>query len=227
VPLRCPSVCRLGRNRDCWQAGPLLFAGGMRGMKTSMHRIPSLVVLSCCLALAACTFAPAPTVMSPAPAPTGAAELQEDLRATLAVVNGTLIDGTGAAPIANAVVLVRDGRVVAAGTHSVVGIPDNARVISAEGGTILPGFINAHVHAAYDLETLAARAQGGVTTVRDLGSRTVPAPFHIRDEAADDQVRASGCCRSDGHGAWRLSHCDLGWPRVDGFHDRGGTPRRQ
>jgi imidazolonepropionase-like amidohydrolase len=43
-------------------------------------------------------------------------------------------------------------------------------VIDAQGRTILPGFINAHVHQGYHEGNLEAWAQGGVTTVRDLGN---------------------------------------------------------
>jgi imidazolonepropionase-like amidohydrolase len=38
------------------------------------------------------------------------------------------------------------------------------------GATILPGFINAHVHRAFDKANLQAWAEGGVTTVRDEGA---------------------------------------------------------
>ena len=58
---------------------------------------------------------------------------------------------------------------MAVGPRSRVEIPANADVIDLHGMTMLPGFINAHVHAAYDKRTLKTWAQGGVTTVRDLG----------------------------------------------------------
>jgi imidazolonepropionase-like amidohydrolase len=42
-------------------------------------------------------------------------------------------------------------------------------VIDLNGAYILPGFINAHVHDAYDETRLKTWAQAGVTTVRDVG----------------------------------------------------------
>ena len=57
-----------------------------------------------------------------------------------------LVDGTGAAPIANGVVVVRGERIVAAGPAASVTIPAGARVIDLGDATIMPGFIDAHTH---------------------------------------------------------------------------------
>lgn len=105
--------------------------------------------------------------------------------ANLALVGGTLIDGTSADPLPGAVVTIRDGRIAAVGASAQVRIPKTAQVIDVGGATILPGFINAHVHAAYDEDTLKAWAQGGVTTVRDMGAGGPYSPewFGFRDEA--------------------------------------------
>lgn len=88
---------------------------------------------------------------------------------TLALVNGTLIDGTGAAPVTGAVLVIAGGRISAAGRDGQVQIPEAARVIDVHGATILPGFINAHVHDAYSARNLEMWASAGVTTVRDEG----------------------------------------------------------
>jgi hypothetical protein len=64
----------------------------------------------------------------------------------LAVQGGTLIDGTGRAPVDNAVVLIEGGRFRAVGRHGQVPIPDAAEVVDARGLTILPGFIDGHAH---------------------------------------------------------------------------------
>lgn len=88
---------------------------------------------------------------------------------TLAICNGTVIDGTGREPLADAVVVVRGSMIETVGRRSFVGIPAGATVIDAGGGTILPGFINAHVHDAFSARNLEAWARAGVTTVRDEG----------------------------------------------------------
>ena len=57
-----------------------------------------------------------------------------------------LIDGTGAAPINNAVVVVTDNTISAVGAASSVRIPANARSIDLGDVTLMPGFIDAHTH---------------------------------------------------------------------------------
>ena len=88
----------------------------------------------------------------------------------LSLTNGILIDGTGADAVPDGAVVIRNGRIVSAGPRTQLAIPANANIIDVQGGTILPGFINAHVHAAYSAFTLNAWARSGVTTVRDLGA---------------------------------------------------------
>ena len=66
--------------------------------------------------------------------------------AQTAFVGATLIDGTGRAPVARAVVVVEDGRIVAAGAEASVAIPLAAERIDLSGKWLLPGFIDAHVH---------------------------------------------------------------------------------
>jgi imidazolonepropionase-like amidohydrolase len=63
-----------------------------------------------------------------------------------AIRAGTLIDGTGGAPLKNAVILVQDGRITAVG--ATVAIPRGATLIDLSAATVLPGFIDAHVHLA-------------------------------------------------------------------------------
>jgi len=88
--------------------------------------------------------------------------------AKLALVNGTLVDGTGAAAVRNAVLAIgTDGKIVAVGRRGDAPIPAETTVIDVAGATILPGFINAHVHDAYSAANLEAWAAAGVTTVRD------------------------------------------------------------
>ncbi len=93
---------------------------------------------------------------------------QSSTGATTAFTGATLIDGTDRAPITNATLLVRDGRVVAAGASARVTIPAGAARVSLAGKVIMPGIINSHGHAssAGDLATYAAY---GVTTLYSLG----------------------------------------------------------
>ncbi len=64
----------------------------------------------------------------------------------LVVEGGTLIDGTGAEPVTNAAVVIRDGRIASVGKAGEVDTPAGARRIDASGGWIVPGLVDAHVH---------------------------------------------------------------------------------
>jgi imidazolonepropionase-like amidohydrolase len=85
-----------------------------------------------------------------------------------AFTGATLIDGTDRAPVPNATILVRDGRIVAAGSASSVQIPSGTERVALDGKTVIPGIINAHGHVTSpaNLRTYAAY---GVTTVFSLG----------------------------------------------------------
>jgi imidazolonepropionase-like amidohydrolase len=63
-----------------------------------------------------------------------------------AIRAGTLVDGTGAPPIRSAVILIQGDRITALGSN--VQVPAGATVIDLSGETVLPGFIDAHVHLA-------------------------------------------------------------------------------
>ena len=64
----------------------------------------------------------------------------------LARAGGTLVDGTGAEPVPDAVVVVRDGRIACAGSAPECPVPDDARTLDVTGGWITPGLVDAHVH---------------------------------------------------------------------------------
>ena len=61
-------------------------------------------------------------------------------------VGGILIDGTGAAPVENAVILIESQKIVAVGERGEVDIPKGAKAIDVTGKTIIPGLIDSHLH---------------------------------------------------------------------------------
>src|SRR6266513_6015780 len=63
-----------------------------------------------------------------------------------AIRGARMIDVTSAKTISDAVVVVRDDRIVAVGPAAMVSIPQGARVIELGDVTLLPGFIDAHTH---------------------------------------------------------------------------------
>ena len=103
--------------------------------------------------------------------------------------NGTLIDGTGRPPLPDAGVLVKDDRIHSVGAMNALPQPDGRIVeVDVQGGFILPGFIDTHVHLmfeGFDLQERLAKPfslrffeailhmrrtlEAGITSVRDAG----------------------------------------------------------
>lgn len=112
------------------------------------------------------------------------------------LVGGLLLDGTMAPALANGAVLIKNGRIVAAGERVEVEAQSdgNTRVIDASGYTIMPGLFDCHQHLDHigtprvstieraltiSLEYNCVAAvpnartvlEAGITTVRDIGCR--------------------------------------------------------
>ncbi|MES2305401.1 MAG: amidohydrolase family protein [Gemmatimonadota bacterium] len=83
-----------------------------------------------------------------------------------AITGGTVIDVVTGRTIAQGVVLVRDGHIVAVGSSADVPVPRGASVTDATGRWIIPGLIDAHTHL--QPWGLALALHWGVTAVRDL-----------------------------------------------------------
>ncbi len=120
-----------------------------------------------------------------------------------AFVGIRLHDGTGGAPIENAVIVVRDGRVEAAGPADSLQISPGAERIDLAGKTVVPGIVNAHAHVSdiqglegghYDEPNLTRQlrlySRYGVTTVVSLGGDG-PEAIRLRDaeDASLDRTR--------------------------------------
>jgi imidazolonepropionase-like amidohydrolase len=63
-----------------------------------------------------------------------------------ALVGATLLDGRGGPPVADSVVVVRDGKIDCAGTRAACPVPKGAQVTDVKGSWITPGIVDAHVH---------------------------------------------------------------------------------
>jgi len=110
--------------------------------------------------------------------------------ADLVVRGATLIDGTGRGPRPNTDVFIADGVITAVSQGGTVGIPDRADVLDAEGGFVMPGLSDMHVHFSLGLpaprradeteEVLRRLLYYGVTTVLNLGASA----------ASTDSIRA-------------------------------------
>lgn len=88
-----------------------------------------------------------------------------------AFINATLIDGSGSAPVENAVLVIKDHHIVSVGTGDA---SEYSNVIDLKGKFIIPGLINSHAHVGGEkaLQNLELCARYGVTTVVSLGGET-------------------------------------------------------
>jgi imidazolonepropionase-like amidohydrolase len=151
-----------------------------------------LRLAAACLAVLALTLAAAPAAQSTVTAITGA----------------TLIDGTGAGPVVDAVVVIDGDRIRAIGPRASVPVPAGATVIDGRGGFVVPGFIDTNVHLSlyggvndrYEtlvryhgrqpeivLEAAQLQLAHGVTTVRDSYG-VLPALVAVRERIASGQA---------------------------------------
>jgi len=145
-----------------------------------------------------------------------------------------LIDGTGAAPLEGAALLIEGERILAVGRAADIGRPEGATVIEAPGRTLMPGLVDVHVHLAYsgakdpaafraesariDYPRMALRAAGycrdtlahGFTAVRDMHAPggTI---IDLRNAVAAGQITGP-----------RISACGLGLTVTGGHMDQPG-----
>jgi imidazolonepropionase-like amidohydrolase len=89
-------------------------------------------------------------------------------RGTFALVGARVITATSSAPIENATIVVRDGRIAAAGPSSAVVVPRGVPTVDVAGKTIIPGLWDMHAHAS-QVDWAPVYLAGGVTTIRDMG----------------------------------------------------------
>ncbi|HEX2694376.1 MAG TPA: amidohydrolase family protein [Acidobacteriota bacterium] len=145
---------------------------------------------------------------------TQAQEKQEKKEApVIALTGGTLIDGNGGAPVPDAVVLIQGRKILQAGPAATVKVPEKAEKIDVRGKSILPGFIDCHIHTTYPFDegqyftdtdastTLRALylmnlyLKSGVTSVRDVGSNVPSMQGLVGAQAAGyvDSIRLFAC----------------------------------
>ena len=124
----------------------------------------------------------------------------------------TVIDGTDAGPIRDAVVVLRRDRIEQVGPAATVRIPPGARVIDLPGHWILPGFMDLHAHTVlgawtvdssggkrelrmeYDdaasVEIMSTALAFGVTTVRNPSALT-SAAISLRDRIRLGEIQGA------------------------------------
>jgi imidazolonepropionase-like amidohydrolase len=149
---------------------------------------------------------------------------------TTVLLNGTLIDGTGADPRSAMAVVVEGKHVTKVASARRFRPPASARIIDVGGMCVLPGLIDAHVHLAAigtDItaemrkpaaviamrirQVIEATLDAGFTTVRDAGM--IDSGFSVAVEEGylrGPRILPSGAALSQtgGHGDWRPRFLD-------------------
>ncbi len=142
--------------------------------------------------------------------------------------NGTLIDGTGRAPVTDAAILLEGNRIRAVGPAASLSVPADARRIDAQGGTILPGLIDSHVHLMFEginipkmmgtpfslnfytaIGNMRRTLDAGITSVRDAGGADAGVKQAVEQGLVAGprmQISISVLTTTGGHGdGWTLS----------------------
>ncbi len=157
------------------------------------------------------------------------------------VKNATLIDGTGRQPVPDAAVLIKDNRIQAVDRADAIRLPDaDIEVIDAQGGYILPGLIDTHVHLMMEQASLATRlstpfslrfynsvaymkrtVEAGITTVRDAGGADAGVKQAVERKLVLGprmQISITVLSTTGGHGdSWMPSGVDLSLTMFGGY----------
>lgn len=157
---------------------------------------------------------------------------------------GQLIDGTGAAPVGNAVVIVEGDRITAVGGPEL--ITPGMEVMDHSDQWVVPGLIDLHTHMCYDgsldpfpamaappqmvamraAATLGRYLRGGVTTIRDANAWH-EVGFAAKEALALGLIQgpriftAGQAITMTGGHAWRTAY------QVDGPHEARKAVREQ
>jgi imidazolonepropionase-like amidohydrolase len=119
------------------------------------------------------------TVMPQNSTPIGIRPEPPEGKGVVALRAARLIDGTGAAPINNAIVIVTNNKITAVGDANSVRIPSGAKIIDLGNVTLLPGFIDAHTHL---VGRVLGDPEGDMAAVRDYDSfGAILGVLHARD----------------------------------------------
>jgi imidazolonepropionase-like amidohydrolase len=130
------------------------------------------------LALAGCAKAPEPQAAAPV---------------TAVVYEGaTLVTGDGA-PVAGSVIVVDQGKIIAAGAEGSVTVPAGAAHVDLKGKYVIPAIIDAHTHLSTNRDALLLdlkrRPYFGVAAALSLGTDGEGTPLEVRDEVIPGAAR--------------------------------------
>lgn len=101
----------------------------------------------------------------------------------IAIVGATLIDGTGAPAIPNAVIVFDQNTIISVSAGHVGALPDDVQVIDAKGKYVIPGFVNSNVHL---IDGISLMFGGGIEYLARFEGRL----HEVIEEAAQIALRS-------------------------------------
>jgi len=114
-----------------------------------------------------------------------------DIDAPVVVLRGTLVvDGTGAEPLPDHSIVIRDGRIAEVGPTGDISVPADAEVVDLAGHTVIPGIVGTHNHTFYTTSLRSVQLNysaprlylgSGVTTIRTTGSMSPYAEINLKE----------------------------------------------
>jgi imidazolonepropionase-like amidohydrolase len=133
-------------------------------MSALVRALPTVIALSLAFAI----------VGVPSPAAQPGQKAPKDADTTTVFRNATIHTGTGEKPIADGVLVVKAGKIVAVGTKADVGAtPADAQAIDLKGAVIIPGMVDTHSH-------IGVWSRPGVTANADLSETSGPVQPGVR-----------------------------------------------
>jgi imidazolonepropionase-like amidohydrolase len=159
------------------------------------------------------------------------ADLGEKISGTqsdrLAIVGGTLIDGTGKPPINDSAVVIEKGKITAAGPRAQITVPKGTKIVDATGKTVLPGLWDMHAHFE-QVEWGPIYLAAGATTVRDCGNElefiTAVRDAIAKGRGLGPRILAAGIVDGDSRfaiGVERVNNPEQAKYWVDRYHELG------
>lgn len=116
----------------------------------------------------------------------------------IAFTHATVIDGTGSKAARDQTLVIEKGRITALGKSGKVKVPADAKVVDAQGKTLMPGFVMVHEHMFYPAGGVEYNEMsysfprlylaGGTTTMRTAGSMIPYADINVRDAIASGKT---------------------------------------
>jgi len=115
----------------------------------------------------------------------------------VALTHVRVIDGTGAAPLAEQTVVIENGRIAAVGPAGSVQVPAGARVLDLPGHTVIPGLVGLHNHTFFTTPRRRIQANftaprlylaSGVTTIRTTGSASPYDELNLKRAVEEGEV---------------------------------------